>query len=297
VPTNPSPGQPRAGGENSGSSRYAGTKAGLATRHGKLPLIAPALAPLGLDVVLVPEVDTDAFGTFTGEVARTGTAAETVLAKATAAAQESGLGLGLASEGSFGPHPAIPFLTLDIELVAFLDTATGLRVLGGASSTRATWLQRCAGPGDDLTDWLDRVGFPQQGLVISPEGADGPVVKGVTSPDGLALALARAATQSSTGRAQISTDLRAMHNPDRQLVITAAAADLADRLARACPGCGSPGYGPDYVETGLPCRTCGTPTTEKAATISTCPAGCGHTSRALVEATAADPGRCPYCNP
>lgn len=285
------------GGTRCDGFRYAGAVAGLATRHGKLPLIAPALAPLGLDVVLAPGVDTDAFGTFTGEVARTGTAVETVLAKAIAAARESGLGLGLASEGSFGPHPAVPLLALDVELVAFLDAAADLRVLGRASSTRATWLQRCAAPEDDLTDWLDRIGFPQQGLVISPEDADRPVVKGVRSPDGLARALASAAAQSSTGQARISTDLRAMHNPYRQVVITAAAADLADRLARRCPGCGSPGYGPDHVETGLPCRTCGTPTTEKAATISTCPTGCGHTSRDLVEATAADPGRCPYCNP
>ena len=55
-----------------GSHPYRGKRAVLATRHDKLPLVAPQLAAhVGLEVV-AHEVDTDSLGTFTGDRPRTG---------------------------------------------------------------------------------------------------------------------------------------------------------------------------------------------------------------------------------
>ncbi len=61
---------------------YRGKPVVLATKHDKQRVIAPALTPSpGLQVRLAG-VDTDALGTFTGEIARPGTPRETALAKA-----------------------------------------------------------------------------------------------------------------------------------------------------------------------------------------------------------------------
>jgi hypothetical protein len=38
--------------------------------------------------------------------------------------------VGIASEGSFGPHPSLPFAALDRELVLLIDRETGLELVG-----------------------------------------------------------------------------------------------------------------------------------------------------------------------
>ena len=86
------------------------TRAVLATRHGKGPAFARALSPLGMEVVLADAVDTDAFGTFSGERPRTLSALDTAQAKARAALGSGSWALGLASEGTYGPHPEAPVL-------------------------------------------------------------------------------------------------------------------------------------------------------------------------------------------
>jgi len=45
-------------------------KAVIATKHKKAPLIAPALKPLGYNVVTTSLFDTDTLGMFTNEVQR-----------------------------------------------------------------------------------------------------------------------------------------------------------------------------------------------------------------------------------
>ena len=107
---------------------YHGQQAALATKHGKLAQIGPALlAAVGLEVIPV-DVDTDMFGTFTGEVQRPGDALQTAIAKAQAAAHAGGLTLGIASEGSFGPHPGIPFVAANLEIVVLVDLKLGCHV-------------------------------------------------------------------------------------------------------------------------------------------------------------------------
>ncbi|NHB77752.1 hypothetical protein [Rhodobacter calidifons] len=54
----------------------------LGTMHGKAAAIAPPLARLGIAVVVPEGLDTDRFGTFTGEVPRAGGMVEAARAKA-----------------------------------------------------------------------------------------------------------------------------------------------------------------------------------------------------------------------
>ena len=274
---------------------YQGRIAALTTRHGKESLIGPALAPCGLEVI-VADVDTDAFGTFTGEVPRRGDPVQVATRKARAAMTAAGTDAGLASEGSFGPHPAAPFLTADLEFVVLVDDRHGITVAEQAVSFDTAAAAITLRPGEDAGRFCARVGFPGQALICRPgDGARDHITKAITSPGALRAAIDLAARRSLDGTAIVETDLRAHLCPTRRPVISQAARRLAERLGRICPGCARPGYGALRPEPGLPCGQCGLPSQAPAATITWCPA-CGYQQREPVTGTA-DPGCCEFCNP
>ena len=111
---------------------YSGERAILASMHAKERAIAPLVRRfLGLDLHVVAGLDTDAFGTFTRTVTRTGSARDAARAKIDAAfALQPDAAIALASEGSFGPHPALPFAPLARELVLLVDRRTGVELVG-----------------------------------------------------------------------------------------------------------------------------------------------------------------------
>ena len=268
---------------------YRGLTAALATRHGKaLALALPLQQRLGLGLQPA-DVDTDAFGSFTGEVTRTGTAADAAIAKARAGMAATGLTLGLASEGSFGPHPWLPFGALGVETLAFVDDAHGLALVEAAPSRRTNFSSLDLLAGADVAGWLGRIGFPAHGVVV--RGRDGAVLaKGVQDADALAALL--------PGAVRLDTDMRAHMNPTRMAAIRALARRLAARLATPCPGCGAPGWGQIGVERGLPCRQCGQSTEMVTGLRFGCVA-CEH--QALLPRpdglVMAEPGDCGWCNP
>lgn len=133
-----------AGSEGGRDVVLEGAVATLGTLHDKAPDIAPALATVGL-VVRTEPIDTNAWGTFDGEVPRRLGPLETSVAKARAAATAAGTRFGLGSEGSFFVHPEMPWCTTDLELVTLVDLTTDLVVTG-----RAQQLAPWATPGTDL---------------------------------------------------------------------------------------------------------------------------------------------------
>lgn len=274
---------------------FEGRTAALATRHGKEGEIAPALRPTSLTVV-VADVDTDAFGTFTGEKPRAGDPVAVAERKARAGMRVSGLDAGLASEGSFGPHPDAPFTTVDVEVVLLVDDRLGLVVVEREVSFDTAAASVTVTPGHDPAEFLARVGFPSQALVCRPaDGSPARITKGIVEPEALRRAVVAAADASRDGRAIVETDLRAHLCPTRRPVIRRAAERLARRLMTPCPSCERPGFGVARVEPGLPCRACGAPTRRAAARLLGCP-GCGHERREPVR-EAADPAHCDRCNP
>jgi hypothetical protein len=293
----PSP-EPAGNGTSGGSSPYDRCTAVLATKHDKQDAVASGLDRTGLVVVTVA-VDTDALGTFTGEVPRPGPPLDTAVAKARLGMAATGWNLGLASEGSFDPHPGLPWVTLHHELVVLVDDRRGWIFAGTATSTTTVTVTTVVGVDDALDPVLERADLPLHALIVRPnEGRPSPLHKGLRRPEDIRAAVAEAARCSPDGRARLETDLRAHQCPSRVPVIAAAAADLAARLSSFCPSCSAPGWAPVQVVRGVPCEWCGLVVSLPRAEILGCIA-CDHRWERPLEAVAAtaDPGQCPNCNP
>ncbi len=297
--------EPGAGPDHRRTPPWSGEVARLVTRHGKEVCVAPALAEVGLGVVTA-EHDTDALGTFTGSVPRPGTAAEVAVRKAALGLRGSRHGLGVASEGSFGPHPAVPLGTADDEVVVLLDRRRGLVVQGRAVRPAEVAVSAVVGPQDDLAPLLARADLPRHRLTVRPDVPHPrreDVTTGIGCPDELVEAVRRWSRHGRDERVVVSTDFRAHVCPSRRVVIAAAAADLAHRLGHRCPRCRTPGWGVARLLTGAPCRLCGRPTRTVRAAEWACPA-CAHrlerlegAGRADAEDVRGDPATCDRCNP
>ena len=99
---------------------FEGRRLVIATKHHKETVIAPLLEQhLGVQCFVPNDFDTDALGTFTGEVARKEDALSTARQKCLLAMQKTNCDLGIASEGSFGPHPSIFMAHADNEFLIF----------------------------------------------------------------------------------------------------------------------------------------------------------------------------------
>lgn len=215
---------------------------------------------LGLSVVVPPGLDTDLLGTFSGEVERKGTPSAVVVDKARFGMAEAGLGLGIASEGSFRPHAELSFAVGCHELMAFVDDEEGLVVVEDLFTLDTNFANAKARTPGDLGDFLKRVGFPAHALIAVPndriridhddrvrlvleEVPEQQLYKGLEDNAALAQAVERCAALSADGLAHVETDMRAHLNPTRMRTIAALAVRLARRLATTCPACGSPGWG------------------------------------------------------
>lgn len=263
-------------------------RAALGTMHGKEAAIAPPLATLGITLT-VAAIDTDSFGTFTAETPRTGSMEDAARAKALAAIAATGLPVGIASEGAYGPHPYLPFAPLGQELLFWHDARTGQEITERSRDTRPIYDHAEISAPAEAEAFLTRIRFPETAVILAPAATEPPLAKGIRDRATLDALLRR------TPRAFLQTDMRAHMNPRRMEVIAALATRLAVRLSAPCPACAAPGWGLLRSEPGLPCLDCGTPTQAPATDIHGCTA-CGHESAKAREG-AADPAQCPYCNP
>lgn len=282
-------------------NEWMGKACVLATRHGKEAAIArPLRAALGLRVVVPPGLDTDALGTFSGEVPRVGEPHVVARSKAELGIAESGITCAIASEGSFGPHPTTPFLAATTELLLFIDQESGLLVTEQLSTTETNFRHVVVRPGDPLEKFLRRARFPHHAVIVRPNAGDqnSAIAKGLQDADAVEQAIARCAAISTDGAARIETDMRAHLNPTRMGVIRRVAFRLARRLATRCPACRLPGFGLSGTESGLPCEDCGAPTDAVLNEVWGC-STCDHRERRPRRdgRSSAYAGHCGFCNP
>ena len=280
---------------------YRNTTAVLATMHGKECAVAPPFVDyLGLTVKPSIGLETDQLGTFSGEIPRHGTMLEVALRKARLGMRAAGLPVGLASEGTFGPHPAVPFFPVGMELLVFVDEGRDLIVHESLVDDATNFAHCEVAPGESIASFLDRIGFPAHGLIVRPNAGDPlqALTKGVTSRTDLERAIQAAGAVSPDGMARLETDMRAHLNPTRMRSLGVLADRLAQRLATPCPACSAPGFGRVGVRTGLLCEACGEPTEMVVAEVFGC-VTCDHRDeRARGDGARQAPARsCPECNP
>ena len=233
--------------------------AALLTKHRKEDVIFSVLQELGMHLKVETTFDTDLLGTFTNEIARHGSQLEAARAKAMKAIEITGNPIGIASEGSFGPHPSIYFVPANIELVLLVDVENKIEIAGWELSTGTNFSGEEVINYKDALVFAEKTGFPQHGLVLKylvKEDGNKIVTKGIISNETLKSAIAEALEFSLDGKAHLETDMRAMYNPTRMKVIEKATINLLNKIKNLCPECGWPAFEITEWIKGLPCENC-----------------------------------------
>jgi hypothetical protein len=284
------------------NSTFENRTAVLATMHQKEKAIAPLLASeLGMKTIVPAQFDTDRFGTFTREIERIGTQIEAARLKAQAALNLTGETIAIASEGSFYPHPAMPLIPCNREIVLLCDRANDLEIIGEEISSDTNYNHQQVRTVDEALNFAQKIGFPTHGLVVmsSPSASKkDEIFKGITNEEELVQAVKSVLQESTTKTIHLETDMRAMYNPTRMKAIAKATRNLIVKLNSLCPQCSTPGFDVVKQLSGLPCSWCSLPTSLIRVEIYQCQK-C-HYSKEIRFPNGmkiADPAHCHYCNP
>jgi hypothetical protein len=265
----------------------------IISKHKKESVLQPLWQQrTGGPVCIIDDFDTDAFGTFSGTVTRKKNALDTLREKLTAGLHFSNRSFGLASEGSFGPHPHLPFLTCNEELVMLIDFEHDLEITGRAISTETNFSSVTVQQWPEVSEYLTRAQFPEHGIVIRL--ADGMQIQFTHSCEELQEIIMPCLQRGEP--VTLETDMRAMANPTRLRVIGQAMENLLEKIYRVCPDCQKPGYAIQQMIAGLPCAWCGAETRLPKAALYCC-TGCGFSETRTLSDRTADPGVCDHCNP
>ena len=272
----------------------------LATMHYKERVIGPILEDnLGIKVIVPANFNTDLFGTFTRDVARRGTQLEAARYKAEEAMLLTGATLAIASEGTFGPHPIVPYLPFNREIILLADKENDMEIVGMSVSTETNYGEKAVKSFDEAYQFALAAGFPEHGMIIRTK-SDCPskMIKGITTKEGLRQAFENVSAETGEAEVTVEADMRAMYNPTRMKNIEAAAKDLISKIYSICPACSFPGFTLKERRKGLPCSWCALPTELTLAEVYSCNK-CGLSKEMLYPGGTekADPGQCNYCNP
>lgn len=279
-------------------SHFNGRLAILATQHGKEQAIAPVLwEGLGLKIAVSGKINTDRFGTFAGDVERPASQFETAALKALACLElHPEADLAVASEGAFYPHPEIPFLTLNTEIVLLCDRNSGFKIAGYHHSLETLAASEEVATAEQLFAFAKRMKFPEFGLILKVKtGENFALEKDFVNLESLETAFL--ALCKFNGSVTVETDLRAHRNPLRMKMIGEATRDLVHRLSARCPRCGCPDFVVKNFEKGLPCEQCQIPTRMPLKDIKSCN-HCGFLEEIMFpRGKYAYAGHCDWCNP
>ena len=277
---------------------FQGRKVIIATKHQKESVIAPILEKeLGVTCFTDETFDTDILGTFTGEVERELDPISTAREKCLRAMKLNNCNLGIASEGSFGPHPTMFFINADDVFLIFIDTLNNLEVIVRELSTSTNFNGRQIQSEKELLEFAEDIGFPEHGLILRKSKDENTEIrKGITDIESLKKSFGQLHAKYKSVYAE--TDMRAMYNPTRMEVIKKATEKLVQKIKSACPQCQIPGFGITDVKKGLECSLCGLPTNSILSYIYACQ-HCQFTKEEMYPSkkTTEDPMYCDYCNP
>ncbi|WP_333695628.1 DUF6671 family protein [Flavobacterium sp.] len=268
----------------------------IATQHEKERVLAPLLEQeLGVVSWVPSDYNTDKWGTFSGEIPRLDSMKETVKQKCLEGMKHYGFDLGVASEGSFGPHPELFFGSCDFEMLVFIDLKNELEIYESHMSWETNFSVEEIKDWESMTRFSERIQFPTHGLILkSPQSEI--MYKEALNWDDLSYQFQM--IQKEFGSVVVETDMRAHRNPTRMQVIAQAGTKLAQAIQSQCPSCGLPGFQITYVEPGLPCEWCLAPTRSPLAFHYSC-VRCSHTlvKKFPLGQEKQSPEFCMNCNP
>lgn len=272
----------------------------FATNHAKADAALESFATILNSQIIEMSIDSDALGTFSGEVERPGTMLDALRLKVKLALQQSSERFLLVSEGSFGPASGIGFLPQDHELLMVYDTATNVEILESYISLKTNFASQAVSNLKELDLFMERIGFGAHGLILyadkDPKGQN--IFKGITQSEKARSAFELCLATSTSGIVTALADMRACFNPTRMECLKQCAIKLAHRLNTTCPTCKSGGFGAVDSIPGLPCGNCQLPTRLTLKEKYLCPF-CSEVSFVprTDGITSADPSSCEWCNP
>ena len=276
---------------------FSRRKIAIATMHSKEQVIAPLLKKYLNVHCSTPEINTDIFGTFSGETERLYSPIESARKKCEFALKTTGFDLAIASEGSFGKHPYIPFAAADNEIVLLLDKKNNLEIFGQILTTETNFRSSYIYSLEEAMIFAEKTRFPEHSLIIRTEPEEVKyLVKGINEMfqfKGLIQQMLK-----KNGSVWVETDMRAMHNPTRMNVIKQATLNLIDKLKSTCPSCFTPGFWMSKALPGLPCSHCNMPTKSTSVHVYNC-LKCDYSEKKKHPHSkkAEDPAYCDFCNP
>lgn len=277
---------------------FKGRKLVIATKHKKETVIAPILEEeLGVECFVPDDFDTDVLGTFSGEIERKDGPMATAKQKCLMAMEKTNCDLGIASEGSFGPHPTIFMAHADDEFLLLIDKKNDLEIIVRELSLDTNFNATTVSSFQNLVDLVKNVGFPEHAVILKiAEKEVTSAVKGIQSWELLEASYKKLSTNNSQVVAE--TDMRAMYNPTRMKVIEKATQKLVEKIKSQCPNCNTPGFGVVKSKSGLPCEWCGSPTNSILSHIYQCQK-CNFEQEKHFpnDKKTEDPMYCDHCNP
>lgn len=242
----------------------------IATKHKKKAVIAPLFEKeLGVICIVPNDFDTDKLGTFSGEIERRESPLATARKKCLLAMELENCDLGIASEGSFGPHPTIFMAHADDEILIFIDTKNNLEIIVRELTLDTNFNSTTVDSFHNLVNLVKTVGFPEHAIILKNDGKEVTfIVKEIQSLE----LLEESYTKLTANNSQVvaETDMRAMFNPTRMKVIEIAAIKLVEKIKNVCPECDTPGFGIVNAKSGLPCEWCNSPTKSTLSYIYQC---------------------------
>ena len=276
-------------------SRYNSRLVVMPTKHDKAKLVSKHFNEILAMQVQEVFVDTDVFGTFSGEIERVGTPLETAVKKARVGIETTGNPFALASEGSVGPDPVFGFINANIETMVFVDDELDIQIHETIKSNEILAFTTTTTK-NNLEEFLKKADFPNHALIVKPNNGQG-AVKGIRDLIELEEAIKKSRDASSDGEAIIESDLRAMCSPSRQKNISAVALKLVQRLSKTCTDCQTPGWGLKSFTRGVECSECGEFSADAIKQEVLCCFKCEYTALGAVINVTLDPARCMNCNP
>jgi hypothetical protein len=268
----------------------------LASKHEKEQVIRPIFHEKIGCTLFTSDFDTDQFGTFTGEIPRAQSAYETCILKAKTAAIAADCFLSIASEGSFGPHPSIPFIASDHEIMVFVDLQNNWIIADQLVTPKTNYKIQTLYQDTDIEAFLRSVSFPSHALTLQVNHSKEILGKGIQDRDLLNSLIKTGFTKED--ELLLATDMRAMMNPTRMEALSLLAEKLAIRILTCCSACQAPGFGFVTTTGQLSCTLCNTPTSMHRFEVWGC-ISCEYKDKKPRHdhLEQADPTYCNYCNP